>query len=179
MTPKLLAFDWFNTLGDIRMFSTVDERQAYAEQIEENQTNWQPFRLAKRWREMPVFNDVVEGIKRLRDAGFKVVIFSNAPVPLAEAMLAFNGVEVDGVVPLEDYCISKPSRGAYAVLSHWALLGFDLTPPEIAVVTANETFGDLEGAYYEEMGSYLIRGEEYPTLFDLADKLTEVPDGEA
>jgi FMN phosphatase YigB (HAD superfamily) len=171
VTPKLLAFDWFNTLGDIMGFATREERQWYAEQIDRNQKEWRPFELSDRWREMPVFDDVVEGIAKIWTKGVKVVIFSNAPEPLALAMLAHNGVEVDGVVPLERYETSKPSDDAYWSLRSWAFVNFRVEHEEIAVVTANETFGDLEGAKAAGMQSFLIRGEEFPTLFDLEASL--------
>lgn len=168
--PKLLAFDWFNTLGRFRDFATREEWAAYAQQIEENRTHWEPFRLSRRWREMPVFDDVVLGVEKLRKL-CRVVVFSNAPVPLAEAMIAHNRVQLDGVMPLEDFRVSKPHPQAYRSLANWAHGQYDLHPAEICVVTANETFGDLEGARAAGMQSVLIRGEECPTLFDLAEAI--------
>jgi 2-haloacid dehalogenase len=168
---RLLAFDWFNTLGNVRDYCTRDELRSYAEQIERNKTDWQPFELPERWAEMPVFDDVVEGIAKLRARGINVVIFSNAPEPLALAMLDHNGVEVDGVMPLEDYEFSKPTPFAYEALAGWAFDMFGVSPRDISVVTANAGFGDIRNALSAGMNSILIRGEDFPTLLDLAEAL--------
>lgn len=158
---KLLAFDLFGTIFDVRNGAKREDLRSYGEQIERNMAKWEPFDLPDAWADLPVFSDAVEGIQKLRKRFF-VVTLSNAPAYLQMRMLDKAGISVDGITPLELFGVSKPVTDAYAALEMWGVPFADC-----GMVTANKDFGDLEAAKHYGMRPLLIRGEEFPTLLDL------------
>lgn len=169
---KLLAFDIVNTLGRIDNLNK-EHLHRYQLDIKRNLRLWSPFYFHKDWTEIPPFEDVLSGIERLRK-NFRVVTFSNMPAWCQMELLRNWNLTVDGITPLELYEMSKPSRSAYLATRLW-----DYPYEEIALITANRTFGDLEGAAAWGMTGICIRDEESPfqTLHDLADYLeqTQLP----
>lgn len=169
---RLLAFDIFGTLADMSL-ATKESLESYGHQIKENIRRndvwpgaYQKFDLSPEWEFLPPHDDVLSGIRRLRRRFF-VTTFSNAPSLLQIRMLRHWSVEVDGITPLDAYKRAKPIQRAYDISAeHW-----QFHPSEIMVVTANESFGDLEKSVNAGMKSVLIRDEKIPTLHDLATAL--------
>ncbi len=158
---KLLAFDLFGTIFDLSGVPR-EELRSYGDQIRRNQEEgWEPFDLPASWENLPLHEDAIEGMEKLRKR-FTCVTFSNAPAKLQIRMLKNAGVEFDAITPLECFQLSKPCLETYTNVSLW---GFPLH--ECGMVTANEKFGDLEGAKACGMQPILIRGERYPTIHDL------------
>lgn len=163
---KLLAFDLFGTIFNMADVPR-DELRSYGEQIRRNMdpANWQPFELPACWDSLPIHADAIEGMRMLRER-FVCVTFSNAPAALQVRMLRNAGVEFDAITPLECFQLSKPMTAIYP---HAGLWGYPLS--ECGMVTANESFGDLEGAKACGMRPILIRGDEFPTLLELERRL--------
>jgi FMN phosphatase YigB (HAD superfamily) len=158
---KLLAFDLFGTIFDVRNGAKREDLRSYGEQIERNKTDWQPFKLPDEWENLPVFPDAAEGIRKLRERFF-VVTMSNAPAPLQMRMLRKAGISFDGITPLELFRASKPVMATYTAVQMWGV-----PFKECGMVTANKDFGDLEASEHLGMRPLLIRGEEFPTLLDM------------
>lgn len=161
---RLLAFDLFGTIFDMASVPR-EELRSYGQQIEQNLKLWQPFDLPASWEHLPIHHDAIDGMDRLRQR-FTCVTFSNAPAKLQVRMLKNAGVEFDAITPLECFQLSKPTTEVYSSVRLW---GYPLD--ECGMVTANESFGDLEGAKACGMRPLLIRSEEFPTLFDLAERV--------
>jgi 2-haloalkanoic acid dehalogenase type II len=161
---KVIAFDLFGTVFDL---SKVDraEISAYVKQL--RQDVWQPLELPESWGDIQPHPDAKEGIQLLRKQ-YEVITFSNCPLDLQRHLLAKAGIEFQFLFPLENYHIYKPNEIAYKTLSRYY---FAVKPEEIMVVSANKTFGDIEGARAAGMKSCLIRNGEPNTIIDLACQL--------
>lgn len=168
---RVIAFDVFGTLVDM---SGVDrsDLKAYAAHLRtcRETGTWSPLNLPGSWRFRPAHPDSADGITLLRRK-FKVVTCSNAPLELQDALLSHNGIDVDAIVPIEANRAFKPNPLAYRTVCQVVRCN----PEDVLMVTANsrrtEDFNDLEGAKDVGMDSILIRGEEVPTVIDLARRL--------
>lgn len=162
---KAIAFDVFGTVFDLSAVPR-DEVRAYVKHV--HQESWQPLKLPASWATLPAHPDAAEGIAKLRER-FIVVTLSNGPLSLLMRLSKHNGISWDAIVPLEMYRIYKPDLRAYMYLP--TLLGVERD--EVCMVTANRTFGDLEGAAAVGMRAQLIRdGAENPKdILELAERL--------
>lgn len=165
MKTKLVAFDVFGTLLDMSNVPR-EELEAYGRHIA--QPEWAPLRLPDHWQVLPTFPDVWPGLITLAMVVPTVVTLSNAPLRFQRALWAFNdreGANIDEVVPLEVARVFKPHQDAYrAVLRMFP----EYAPEECLMVTANEHFGDLEGARSVGMRSMLIRGKTGRNMHSVA-----------
>lgn len=162
---KVIAFDVFNTVYDLAAVPR-EEIKAYVDHIQK--PAWEKLRLPKRWRKLPAFPDAAEGIARLRTQ-FTVVTLSNGPADVLVDLAKHNGIEWDAIVPIQLNRLYKPRLAAYMVAADM----LDIAPRRIMMVTANKTFGDLEGAKTLGMTPMLIRDEEGgpATIIQLAEEL--------
>jgi FMN phosphatase YigB (HAD superfamily) len=152
---KVLAFDIFNTLVDIKQARPQDVK-AYGRHLDMYAVTkeWRPLVFPDYFKHLPLFHDVWNGLDRLRQ-GFYCITLSNAPISLQIPLFNRNKLHMDFLTPLEFYRTFKPCIDAYAFLPK--LLG--VVPAEIMMVTANKTFGDLEAAERLGMTPMLIRDE--------------------
>jgi len=137
-TPKLIMFDLFGTVVSLARVPH-SEIKAYADHI--HQAEWSPLVLPRSWDLLPAHEGAREAITLLRKKA-AVVTCSNAPLATQVHLAWINDLHFDGIMPLELWQVYKPNPRAY--MSVIACLGIDLS--EAMMVTANETFGDLEAA---------------------------------
>ena len=162
---KCIAFDCFGTVFDM---SGVPREAiaAYVRHVRKN--DFTPYAFPDSWWELKAHPDAAEGIKRLRDAGFKCVTLSNGDAKLLQAVSQKNGIEWDAIIDLAFYRVCKPHIDAYRTVEK--AVGFK--PSETLMVTANPTFGDIEGAAAIGMPSQVIRHGYPDTIIELAGQLT-------
>lgn len=136
--PKLIMFDIFGTI-----FSLADrpreEIKAYVDHI--RQPEWKPLNLPMSWDTLPAHEGAKEAIDALRTLAF-VSTCTNGPLATQAHLAKHNGIHWDAMMPLELWKVYKPNHVAYAQVV--TQLGFYLQ--DAMMVTANETFGDLEAA---------------------------------
>lgn len=174
--PRVLLFDLNNTVFDVSGVPR-DELRAYSELIAE--PVWRPLVMSPEWEAAPAWPDAKEGIERLQAAGFRCVTLSNNPVESQVRMADRADIAFDGYVPLEDAKVYKPAPDAYtfAYIHCSGLPGLALS--DCLMVTANESFGDLEQARALGMRAELIRrrpakvepAEGPRTIVELAEML--------
>ena len=81
---------------------------------------------------------------------------------------ALNGIGWDHITDLKEHRVYKPNIDAYRTIEKD--LGYK--PVETLMVTANPTFGDVEGAAAIGMHSQVIRQPGTPqTIIELAESL--------
>lgn len=163
---KVIAFDVFGTVFDL---STCDreEIRAYARHL--RKPEWSPLTLPVSWETMPAHPDSREGIERLRK-DFIVVTCSNGPLGMLARLSKFNGISWDAIIPLELNKVFKTNPKAYMTVCEV----MNVEPHEVMMVTANETFGDLEASAALGMTPQLIRGNgKYQTITELANVLVK------
>lgn len=156
-TIRAAAFDCFGTVFDMREFPRELIRD-YADHVRKDV--FEPFEFPVVWMALKAFPDAADGIAALQAAGIDCVAFSNGSADLIWSLGAANGIKWSGVIDMVEHGVYKPNAGAYSIPSKH--LG--LPPSEIAMVTANKDFGDLEGAEGVGMLPVLIRGETGRTI---------------
>lgn len=162
--PLVIAFDVFGTVFDMSSINRDDVRN-YIKHI--HQETWSPLVLPKSWEHLPPHADSAEGIARLRK-NFIVVTCSNGPLGLLSKLSKNGGVEWDAIIPLELNKVFKPQPKAYLTVCEV----LDVAPNDVMMVTANETFGDLEASKELGMQPMWIRGKSpIKTIVDLAAHL--------
>jgi 2-haloalkanoic acid dehalogenase type II len=166
MTPiKCIAFDCFGTVFDMAGVSR-EEIAAYVEHVK--QDDFSPYVFPQSWYRLKLHPDAAEGIKRLQAAGYKCYAMSNGTVPLITAASEAGGIKWDGVVDLVLWGKYKPHIDAYRAVGGQ----FGCSPTETLMVTANPTFGDIEGAAAIGMQSQVIRQPgKIQTIIELAELL--------
>ena len=165
---RCIAFDCFGTVFDM---STVprDEIKAYVDHVRKN--DFSPFRFPQSWWNLKCHPDAADGINKLQQAGFVCVTLSNGSVELLEQVSLNGGIIWHHFVDLMVHGVYKPHQDAYRTIEKD--LGF--RPSECLMVTANPTFGDLEGAAAIGMKSQVIRHGFPETIVELANLLTTKP----
>jgi len=161
---KVIAFDVFGTVFDLSGVDRAHVRN-YVQHI--RKPDWEPLQLPESWLTLPAHADARAGIEKLRER-YTVVTCSNGPCGMLARLSKHNRIGWDLITPLELFKVYKPQPRAY--LSVCELLGVQTN--EVAMVTANKDFGDLEASAALGMKPILIRGEsEYKTIGDLAEAL--------
>lgn len=162
---KCIAFDCFGTVFDMSGISR-DEIKAYVEHVRRN--DFSPFRFPKSWWELKAHSDAKDGIDKLKRDGFVCVTLSNGSWELLHVCSGRNGIKWDSIIDLAAYHVYKPHLDAYWTVENET--GFE--PHECLMVTANPTFGDIEGAAAVGMRSQVIRQPGTPqTIVELAELL--------
>ncbi len=163
MARKVIAFDVFGTVFNLTGVPKNEIRD-YISHI--GQKEWSPLRLPDSWATLPAHPDAAQGIEMLRKKFF-VVTCSNGPLGLLAKLSKHNSISWDAIIPLELNRVFKPAPEAYMTVCET----LDFQPHEVTMVTANKTFGDLEGSRRIGMEAILIRNETFPTIIDLAKSL--------
>lgn len=135
--PKLIMFDLFGTVFSLDGVPR-EEIKAYADHI--RQPEWSPLKLPDSWNSLTIKEGAAEAIEKLTELT-SVTTCSNAPMSTMNA-LCRNRVKFSFLTPLEWNRVYKPNPKAYLGVLSWV----SLTPADAMMVTANETFGDLEAA---------------------------------
>lgn len=161
---EVIAFDVFGTVFDT---STVDHSEVrdYVRHIREDA--WSPLILPDSWKALDAHPDSACGIEMLRKK-FMVVTCSNGPVNLLAALSKRNCISWDAIIPLEMAKVYKPKPKAYMTICDV----MKVEPSKVMMVTANETFGDIEASWALGMTPMLIRGASViKNIIDLASAL--------
>lgn len=161
---KCLAFDCFGTIFNMQAVERKDI-QAYVDHVRSN--NFSPYKFPDYWYELPLHPDCLQGMRALQNLGFTCLAFSNASVDLVQAICSRTGLKFDGIVDLVKHQCYKPNLGAYTAIERQ----FGFLPCETMVVTANPSFGDIEGAAHHGMRSQVIRHGNPDNLIELGMKL--------
>jgi 2-haloacid dehalogenase len=123
-------------------------------------------RVADAFLEMAPHPDVGPALRRLTEAGVRVVTLTHGSPGVAEA-----GLERGGIAPLVERCLSseairtwKPDRAVYL----WAAGACGVDPGRMALVAAHAW--DVHGALRAGLGgAWFPRGERaYPAVYDPA-----------
>jgi HAD superfamily hydrolase (TIGR01493 family) len=164
MQIKCIAFDCFGTVFDM---STVPKSEiaAYVEHVK--RADFSPYQFPFTWNNLKAHPDAAEGIYRLQKAGFLCVTLSNGTADLLKQISDSNGIAWTAIINLAAHRVYKQHIDAYRVVEK--VIGF--SPAESLMVTANPTFGDIEGAAAIEMPSQVIRHGYPNTIIELADML--------
>lgn len=158
---KVCAFDCFGTVFDSSSLPRELVR-AYVQHV--NAETFAPYVFPQPWYELPAHRDSMPGIRSLRQYGIKCVAMSNGSPDLILALSKNAGIEWDLVIDLASHGVYKPHPGAYRVVE----CETGVTPAECLMVTANPTFGDVQGAMSVGMHAQVIRGPVVKTIIDLA-----------
>lgn len=171
MAIKLIAFDLFGTVFDLQPVLADpfrhEEIEDYANHLKEfyDTGEWKPLKLPDSWVDLKPYPDARTGIERLRE-DFTVVTLSNCPLGLSARMLKKSDIVFDAITPLELFKTYKTRPEAYKALCTI----YDVKPSEIAMVTGNKHFGDLEASAALGMTPVLIRalGADYRDIMQMA-----------
>ena len=166
MTINTILFDVFGTVFDMSSIPQEEIRD-YVRHVKSEE--WSPLVLPESWGELKAHPDSREGIERLSKR-FEVVTFSNGPIELLRHISESNDNDIawDSFVPVAHTRGYKPATWVYP----WACGWLNKPPASVMMVTANATFGDLEGAAACGMVPQLVRHEGCPmTLIELAERL--------
>lgn len=165
---KCIAFDCFGTVFDMSNVSR-DEIKAYVNHVRSD--NFTPFEFPESWWSLKAHPDAAEGIKALQAMRFFCVALSNGDANLIDQVSEANGFDFDYVIDLAGrHRVYKPHLDAYRTIEKD--LGYK--PEQTLMVTANPTFGDIEGSAAIGMRSQVIRQPGCPsTIIDLAKMLRD------
>jgi HAD superfamily hydrolase (TIGR01493 family) len=168
---RCIAFDCFGTVFDMSGIGK-HEIKAYVEHVKKN--DFSPFPFPDSWWNLTAHPDAKEGIRLLQLQGLTCVTLSNGSRELLSTVSLKNGINWDHIIDLAKYKVYKPHEAAYATV----LAETTYYPRETLMVTANPTFGDIEGAAAIGMPSQVIRHGHPNTVIELAEMLLKAK-GEA
>lgn len=164
---KVIAFDCFGTVYDMASIDR-DEIRAYAGHV--RRPTYSPLFLPDNWSCLSAHSDSSKGIRRLK-LQYQVVTMSNAPKSVLEALSLRNNVWFDQIIDIAERKVFKPHPKSYLMICDVC----HVLPEEVLMVTANPTFGDLEGASSIGMRTQIIRRPDYPrepaTIIELAERM--------
>lgn len=162
---RCIAFDCFGTVFDMAGVSR-DEISDYVRHVRKN--DFSPYTFPESWWNLNLHPDAAEGVKLLQSAGYACVTLSNGDASLLQHVSVRGGVFWDSVIDLAKHRVYKPHVDAYRTVEKET--GFK--PEECLMVTANPTFGDIEGSAAIGMSSQVIRQSEGPAnIIELAWRL--------
>jgi HAD superfamily hydrolase (TIGR01493 family) len=161
---KCVAFDCFGTvfnMDDICRHEIKD----YVEHVKRE--DFTPYDFPPDWWDLTAHPDSRKGIAAIQLQGVKCVALSNGSVDLIYRISHRNGIHWDAIIDLVSHRVYKPNIDAYRTVEKD--LGF--LPHETLMVTANPTFGDVEGSAAIGMPSKVIRHGFPNTILELAEWL--------
>lgn len=165
MAIRCVAFDCFGTVFDMGDVSR-EEIKSYVEHV--RKADFTPFEFPKSWWQLKAHPDARLGLEMLRAQGLACVTLSNGSAELTDWISKQADLPWSKIIDLASYKVYKPHVDAYRVVEH--ATGFH--PAETLMVTANPTFGDVEGAAAVGMHSQVIRQPGVPaTIIELAEML--------
>lgn len=160
-------FDCFGTVFDM---STVSKTEIKAYVAHVRLEIFSAFQFPESWWKLKAHRDAADGLRAIKKLGIKCFAMSNGSVELVEHISSANGIRWDGVIDFRKAKIYKPHPDAYRVSQTQT----GILPADSLMVTANPTFGDVEGSQAIGMQCQVIRQGNYPdTITDLADLLSE------
>jgi len=168
-TSKVRAafFDCFGTVFDM---STVSKTEIADYVAHVKRSDFSPFQFPDSWWKLKAHPDAADGLRAIKKLGIICVAMSNGSVELIEHISSANGIRWDSVIDFRHAKIYKPHPDAYRV----AQTQTGILPADSLMVTANPTFGDVEGSRAIGMQCQVIRQGSYPdTIIDLADLLSD------
>ena len=164
MKIKCIAFDCFGTVFDMSHISN-NEIKDYVDHV--NQHDYSPYSFPNSWYNLKSHPDSAEGIKLLQERGYFCVALSNGSYDLIKRVSESNNIYWDHIVDLNKHKVYKPRFDAYKTIEK----DTNFQPSETLMVTANPTFGDIEGARNIHMNNIVIRHGYPNTIIELADLL--------
>ena len=161
-----VAFDCFNTVF-VLLAEHYKQVKDYAKHV--NNPDFKPYIFPKEWYDLESHTDAIDGIRLMREKGYYCIAMSNGNPELILANSNKSGIVWDHVMDLASHGVYKPNKLAYP------LIGLDtgFPPSATLMVTANPTFGDIEGARYCGMQTCTIirNGKHAYNILDLANDL--------
>jgi 2-haloalkanoic acid dehalogenase type II len=158
---QCIAFDCFGTVFDMEGIPR-EQIRSYVEHVRQN--DFSPFVFPDEWWELKAHADAAPGIRNLQAEGYCCVALSNGSHGLLTRIAAANDIYWDHIVDLAAHRVYKPHLDAYRTVEN----DTSYEPANTLMVTANPTFGDVEGAAAVGMKSMIIR-QGYPhTILDIA-----------
>lgn len=129
------------------------------------------------FRELAVHPDVPEGIRALKESGFRLATLSNGSADVADRLLTGAGLrqEFEHLLSVEGAGVWKPAPGSYA----YAARTCAVDPAEVVLVAVHPW--DIDGAARAGMSTAWINrdGSPYPEYFTApthtVTALTELP----
>lgn len=165
---KLVAFDCF---GTVFCMDPIDKGEIFDYVSHVKADDFSPYEFPESWRQIKAHADSKEGIDRLRAKGLMCVALSNGPLDLISEISDKNGIVFDHIIDLVEYRVYKPHIEAYKTVEKET--GF--LPAECLMVTANPTFGDIEGSAAIGMPSRVIRRRGCPqTIIELSELINAI-----
>lgn len=165
---RCIAFDCFGTLFDMNSIPKEQIKEQIADYVEHvRQNDFSPYEFPQAWWSLKAHQDVAEGIRRLQSRGLRCVALSNGSDDLIASLAASAGFSFDYIIDLAEHEVYKPHTRAYATIEK----DIGYKPSETLMVTANPTFGDIEGAASVGMRSQVIRHGYPNTVIELAEML--------
>ena len=163
-----IAFDCFGTVFDMSGVSR-EEIKAYVDHVRKE--DFTPFAFPQSWWNLKAHPDSAEGIASLQRDKFFCVALSNGDVELIDDVAIKNGIFFDHIVDLAGrHKVYKPHVAAYRTIGKDTCF----KPFETLMVTANPTFGDIEGSALIGMPSQVIRHGHPNTIIELAELLKQL-----
>jgi 2-haloalkanoic acid dehalogenase type II len=159
---KVLFFDIFNTV--LNLASIPKEEVANYVANSRDATVWAPLMLPDSWLQLQPHDDAPLGLRRLR-LNYTIVALSNAPLWFLSRVFKATRLDFDAIVPLETIQKYKPDPATYK----FACDLLRVTPDEAMMITANPTFGDVEGSTGIGMRCQVLSRRENVKRFDLID----------
>lgn len=161
---RCIAFDCFGTVFDMAGVSR-NEISAYVAHVRRN--DFAPFEFPRSWWDLRLHPDSAAGVRMLQDEGFCCVTLSNGSADLLKHVSERGGIAWDRIIDLAQHKVYKPHVDAYRVVEKETAFA----PRETLMVTANPTFGDVEGSASIGMPSQVVR-HGYPNdIVELAQML--------
>ena len=124
-------------------------------------------RLASSMGDLPLHPDVVDGVRALRAAGYRLVTLTNGSANVAEALFASAGIrdEFERLLSVEEAPAWKPHPGAYA----YAADACGASPDELLLVAVHHW--DIHGARRAGLHAAWVNrgGATYPSYFAAPD----------
>ena len=165
---EAVAFDCFGTVFDMAPVPREDIAK-YVEHV--RKSDFTEYEFPASWMDLKAHPDSAEGIRMIQALGIKCVALSNGSRELIRHLAKQNGFEFDHVVSLAAHKVYKPRRDAYFTVQKDLGIDTDKT----LMVTANPTFGDIEGALSVGMPAIVIRNASMiQTIVDLAKGIAQI-----
>ena len=156
-------FDCFGTVFDMSDIPR-EEIAAYVEHV--RREDFTPYEFPPSWYSLKAHPDAAEGIRHLRyNCGLRCVAFSNGSWELISEISKANSIRWSGITSPAACQAYKPHPKAYES----AVRMMRVPAIQCLMVTANPTFGDIEGAAGAGMQSCVIRHGFPNNIIELAE----------
>lgn len=161
---KCVAFDCFGTVFDMSGISK-QEISDYVKHVKSE--NFTPYNFPDSWYNLKAHLDSAKGISLLQEMGIYCIALSNGSFDLIQKISEENNIKWDFIINLVKHRVYKPNPDAYITVE----IDTGFKPEQTLMVTANPTFGDIEGSELIGMKSQVIRHGPPDTIIDLANLL--------